>query len=71
VSNEVASTDGLLVLRLWTEPGAGVRVRITRNTDHGPGTVTSYAASKAEVLTAVGRWMDDLVADPEPRSETS
>lgn len=63
MSTEVASTEGLLVLRLWTEPGLGIRVRITRNADHGPGPVTSYAASKAEVRTAVGQWMDDLLVD--------
>jgi len=65
VSTDVGVTDGLLVLRLWTEPGVGMRVRITRSTDHGPGPVTSYAANKAEVLTAVGRWMDDLLVDLE------
>lgn len=55
----------MLVLRLWTEPGVGMRVRITRNTDHGPGPGTSYAATKAEVLAAVERWIDDVLVDLE------
>lgn len=65
MSTEFAGTDGLLVLRLWTEPGLGMRVRITRSTDHGPGPATSYAASRAEVLAAVEQWMDDVLVDPE------
>lgn len=52
---------GLMVLRVWTEPGGRTRVRVTRTTHPGEqiGT-TSYAADRTEVLRLVGEWFDLL-----------
>jgi hypothetical protein len=61
VSSEEAGPAGLLVLRLWIEPGRRMRVRVTRTFELGPGqATTTYAASKAEVLQVVEQWLDEL-----------
>jgi hypothetical protein len=51
----------LMVLRLWTEPGDRLRVRITASTELDAGTVTTYAATPAEVLARVQDWLDLFV----------
>jgi hypothetical protein len=64
VSTEVAGAAALLVLRLWFEPGLGMRVRITRTTSANPrDELTSYAASRHDVLEAVAEWLDEASAD--------
>jgi len=50
-----------MVLRLWTEPGDRLRVRITASTELDAGTVTTYAATPAEVLARVQDWLDLFV----------
>lgn len=51
-----------MVLRLWTEDGGGLRVRITTAPQVGSREeVTTYAASPAEVLAAVGAWLETAV----------
>jgi hypothetical protein len=51
-----------MVLRLWTEEGGELRVRITTAPRLGTREeVTMYAASPAEVLAAVGAWLDAAV----------
>ena len=53
---------GLMVLRLWTEPGGRLRVRITASPGlDAAGTVTTYAASPAEILAQVEDWLDHAV----------
>ena len=50
-----------MVLHLWTEPDAGMRVRATSTTDTGSSfSRTSYAASSAEVLGLVAQWLHEL-----------
>ena len=65
-----------MVLRLWIEPGAGLRVRITRTTDvESNASSTSYASTRAEVLGLVQDWLDEMASpllgadelDPERR----
>ncbi len=64
---EDAGPTGLLVLRLWTEPRGGMRVRLTSTIElQQTQPATTYAASRAEVLLLVARWLDDL-APPESR----
>lgn len=54
--------DGLLVLSLWVEPVDRLRVRITRTDDVLAGlSVTSYAATRSEVVRAVEAWLDAFV----------
>ena len=49
-----------MVIRLWTEPGVGIRVRITRTSDVESGrSKTSYASTRAEVLGAVQVWLEE------------
>lgn len=51
-----------MVLRLWTEPGDRLRVRITRTADvHSDVGSTTYAATRGEVLEQVGDWLDGFV----------
>ena len=51
-----------MVLRLWTEEGGLLRVRITTAPKPGEGDeVTTYAASPDEVLAAVSAWLDASV----------
>lgn len=58
-----------MVLRLWTEPGAGMRVRATSTTDAESGALTtSYASSSAGVLDLVAQWLDELQR-PVPKAE--
>lgn len=53
---------GLMVLRVWTEPGDRMRVRVTQTTDLGrPLGASDYVTSRAEVLRLVGEWFDSLV----------
>jgi hypothetical protein len=65
-----------MVLRLWIEPGAGLRVRITRTKDvEANASTTSYASTRAEVLGLVQDWLDEMASpllgaeelDPHPR----
>lgn len=65
-----------MVLRLWIEPGAGLRVRITRTKDvESNASTTSYASTGAEVLGLVQDWLDEMASplvggeelDPKPR----
>ena len=50
-----------MVLRLWTEPDVGMRVRATSTTDTGSSSSrTSYASSSPEVLDLVARWLHEL-----------
>lgn len=58
---------GLMVLRLWTEPGAELRVRVTSTTEPGRRDPTvTYASSRSEVLLLVADWLDEL-APSHPR----
>ena len=60
---EIEDPSGLLVLALWFEPRDGPRVRVTSST--GPRQrrpTVSYASDRAEVLLAVARWWDDVMA---------
>ena len=51
-----------MVLRLWIEPGGGIRVRATRTTDIESGySTTTYATAYAEVLALVQAWLDEAV----------
>lgn len=51
-----------MILHLWTEASGLVRVRITRTTDVTTNeTTTSYAATKADVIAEVEKWLDSLV----------
>lgn len=59
VNDTARGPAGLLVLHLWTETDARMRVRITRTADLTAGhPTTSYASTKAEVLEAVAGWLD-------------
>jgi hypothetical protein len=52
-----------MVLRLWIEPGAGLRVRITRTTDvESNASSTSYASTRPEVLGLVQDWLDEMAS---------
>jgi len=52
-----------MVLRLWIEPGAGLRVRITRTTDvESNASATSYASTRAEVTSLVQDWLDEMAS---------
>jgi hypothetical protein len=52
-----------MVLRLWIEPGAGLRVRITRTSDvETSESATSYASTQAEVIALVQTWLDDMAS---------
>ena len=56
-----------MVLRLWTEPGAELRVRVTSTTEPGQRDPTvTYASSRSEVLLLVADWLDEL-APSHPR----
>jgi hypothetical protein len=64
-----------MVLRLWIEPGAGLRVRITRTKDvESNASTTSYASTRAEVMGLVQDWLDEMASpllgaeelDPKP-----
>lgn len=57
-----------MVIRLWTEPGVGIRARITMTSDveSGRSTTTSYAASRAEVLGIVQGWLDEAALPSGP-----
>lgn len=51
-----------MVIRLWTETGDRMRVRITRTEDlRSDQTTTTYAATKSETLQIVQDWLDSLV----------
>jgi len=51
-----------MVLRLWTEHGDRIRVRVTSSSQlDGSDAVTSYAATPAEVLALVQEWLDSFV----------
>ena len=52
-----------MVLRLWIEPGAGIRVRITRTSDVESGqSTTSYASTIPQVIALVQTWVDETVS---------
>ncbi|MFC5175322.1 hypothetical protein [Nocardioides taihuensis] len=62
MSETPGRVEALLVLRLWTEQDGQLRVRISATRDvGGRDVVTSYAATRAEVLATVGAWLDSLV----------
>lgn len=49
-----------MVLRLWIEPGTGIRVRITQTTDVESGrSRTSYASTLPDVIALVQAWLDE------------
>lgn len=53
---------GLMVLRLWSESGQRMRVRITLTPDvRDSGFVTYYASDEAEVVGIVERWLHTMV----------
>ncbi len=67
MSTEEGGPVGLLVLRLWTEPGQRMRVRVTSSTELRPAqSTTTYAVTEAEVLQLVAGWLEVLTA-VEPR----
>jgi hypothetical protein len=52
-----------MVLRLWIEPGGGIRVRVTRTTDVESGqSTTTYATAFSEVIALVQAWLDEAAA---------
>lgn len=56
---------GVLVLRMWIEPGAedGLRARITTSDDLGSEERTSVVAADVdEILRIVRAWVDAFVA---------
>lgn len=56
-----------MVIRLWTEPGVGIRVRITRTSDVESGqSTTSYFSTRAEVLGVVQGWLDEAARPSGP-----
>jgi hypothetical protein len=62
VNDAAEEAAGLMVLRLWTEHGDRIRVRVTSSSQlDGSDAVTSYAATPAEVLALVQEWLDSLV----------
>lgn len=67
METDEAGPGGLMVLRLWVEPGAALRVRATSTTEPGHrDTAVRYASTKSEVLLVVAAWLDELTP-PEPR----
>ena len=53
----------MMVLRLWIEPGAGLRVRITRTTDiESSESSTAYASTGAEVMALVQMWLGEMTS---------
>ncbi len=49
----------VLVVRLWHEPGAAVRVRLRGQVDPGGALVFDRAAaSSGDVVAAVGEWLE-------------
>lgn len=51
-----------MILRLWTEPGERMRVRITRVVDLGSEeSVTTYSSTRDQVVEVVEDWLDSLV----------
>lgn len=53
---------GLMIIRLWTETGDRMRVRITCTTELASDRpVTAYASTRTEVLERVEDWLDALV----------
>jgi hypothetical protein len=62
MSDPVVDGAALMVLRLWTESGGRLRVRITASPGlDAAGMVTTYAATPAEVLARVQDWLDLFV----------
>jgi hypothetical protein len=52
-----------MVLRLWIEPGAGIRVRVTQTTDVESGqSTTSYASTIPEGIALVQTWLDETAS---------
>jgi len=52
-----------MVLRLWIEPAAEIRVRVTRTTDVESGqSTTSYASTFPEVIALVQTWLDETAS---------
>ena len=50
-----------MVLRMWTEPGGGTRVRITRTSDVESGqSTTTLASDRREVVALVQAWLDEV-----------
>jgi len=53
---------GLMVLRLWIEPGDRLRVRITQSNQlESASAITSYAATPGDVLEQVQAWLHSFV----------
>lgn len=62
MKNAARGPAGLMILRLWTEPGERMRVRITRVVDLGSEeSVTTYSATRDQVVEVVEDWLDSLV----------
>jgi hypothetical protein len=58
----VQDGTALMVLRVWTDADDRLRVRITASPGlDAAGTVTTYAATPAEVLARVRDWLDLVV----------
>lgn len=67
MSIEEGHAAGLLILRLWAEPGDGIRVRVTSTTDLSQAQPTvTYASTPAEVLLLVSAWLDKLTGSETP-----
>jgi hypothetical protein len=65
VALRTAERTGVLVIRVWIEPGAGggIRARITRTLDVAERDEVATAASTPEEITrTVGDWLDAFLA---------
>jgi hypothetical protein len=62
MSTEDLGPGGLIVIRLWTEAGGEIRVRLTSSTDLRRESVrTCVVTSRDEVLRQVEGWLDELL----------
>lgn len=62
MSTEDLGPGGLIVIRLWTEAGGEIRVRLTSSTDLRRESVrTRVVTSRDEVLRQVEGWLDELL----------
>ena len=71
MSEPSGASAGLMILRVWIEPGGSIRVRITRTTDVESGqSTTSYASAFSEVISLVESWLDEAGL-PRPGVDTA
>jgi hypothetical protein len=63
VDDGAVEPAAVMVLACWTERDGRVLVRLRRTLDVRTGTVvTSYAASRTEVIEQVAGWLDEVGA---------